>query len=358
MPETKLLYQLSLLGCRGLMALTAATVCGIVAVKTVRGALERYAARREAQFLPALNGTLTVSQPGVPPRLPRVLPGDAWILERLLLDMRKTAGPAGVEKLSGLYESEGFAESAGRELGGSRRWWARARAARRLGTMLARGQKAVLVAALDDPEVEVRLMAAWALGEMKDLQALQPIFKALAGFSKIAALRVSNIVLGFGAEAVPAVVRLLAVPDPVVQLLAIQMLGELSDPRARAALLPFLAAEDKELRVAASVALGRIGDAEAARRLRAALADPEWPVTAKAAEALGRLGDEGAVPLLLELLSHREWWVRLHAGEALARLGAAGRRALEAAAATAADRFARDMAAQWIDELDHAPTPV
>jgi len=351
MIDSELLFQLSLASCRALAWVAAAAAGTLLATKAARAMWLRYAGRRETKFLAPLIAHLSSSSDRPASELAAQRPFDRLILQRLLLSMSHHLDREDLRRVCALYERLGFAAREVGRLRSSLRWWIRARAAQRLGQMRAASGKAALRRALSDPHTEVRLMAAWALGQLQDLDSLEPIFRSLAGFSKIAALRVSAIVLSFGQHAVAALLPLLATPDPVVQVLAMRLLGELKDRRATRSLLPFLQHEDKEIRIAACEALGRLADPDAAPALRRALADPEWAVTAKAAQAAGLLGDEQAIGLLVEALGHRQWWVRLHAGEALARLGERGRRALEEAWRQHPDPFARDMAAQWLDEL-------
>lgn len=352
--DSETLLAASLLSCRLLAGLALVSASGLLVTKSFRELYHRYAGRRETHFLAPIVQYLM--EPGERrPALPRRLPFDGRILEGLLLAMSGNVSGPDLERLQYLFQSEGFAFEEARRLSRSRRWWVRARAAQRLGQMRAASAKHALTEALGDPEVEVRLMAAWALGQIGYLESLRPIFGSLAGYSKIAALRVANIVVGFGPAATPILLQLVCERDPVVQGLALRMLGEIGDKDAARPVASFLHSQDKELRIAACEALARIGDTRAAPALRAALADPEWPVAAKAAQALGQIGDAAAAPLLAERLGHREWWVRLHAGEALARLGGPGRQALERAQRESPDRFARDMAAQWLDELEQAP---
>ena len=353
--DSNFLFAASLLSCQILGALAAVSAAALVLGKSVRELYHRYAARRETHFLgPIMQHLLADSD--TPPVLPRTRPLDSRILEGLLLSMSATLNARDLKRVQYLFQTEGFAFEEARRLASSRLWWIRARAAQRLGQMRAASGTYALVKALEDPEIEVKLMAAWSLGQVGELESLRPIFGSLAGYSKIAALRVANIVVGFGPAAAPILLQILSTSEPVVQALAIRMLGELGDRSAARPLSNFLHSENKELRIAACEALARIGEPLAALPLRGLLqTDGEWAVVAKAAQALGTLKDPQAIPLLVERLGDRQWWVRLHAGEALARLGERGRRALEQTCAGSPDRFARDMAGQWLDELQNRP---
>ena len=72
---------------------------------------------------------------------------------------------------------------------------------------------------------------------------------------------------------------------------------------------------------------------------------------AQAAKQAGRNAYAPAIPHLLRGLEDREWWVRFNSGEAISKMGPSGEKALEQAATGSTDRYARDMANQWLDEL-------
>jgi HEAT repeat protein len=88
--------------------------------------------------------------------------------------------------------------------------------------------------------------------------------------------------------------------------------------------------------------------------VRALLAHEDWQVRVQAAKALGRIGDRGDTDRLVALLADREWWVRYRAAQALVELPWLTRAGLDALHAALEDRYAADMLAQVMAEIDAA----
>jgi HEAT repeat protein len=102
-----------------------------------------------------------------------------------------------------------------------------------------------------------------------------------------------------------------------------ELLGELGDPTAAPALLHVLADPEPWVRAKAADSLGQLGHAPAAAALIGLLDDESGAVRARAADALGRLRAKVAIPALIRLAEHDEdETVRDAAAEALAALRA------------------------------------
>lgn len=108
-----------------------------------------------------------------------------------------------------------------------------------------------------------------------------------------------------------------------------------------------LEAEEPEIRIRALKAMAEIGMPLEAERLKQHLCSSHWQERLMAARLAGKCREERLLPLLYERLSDRSFVVRSEAAAAIARLPG-GRTALRAAARTASDRYARDMARQWL----------
>ena len=348
----ELLFSMAWLASAGLFALVLAFGLGLVGLKVARLGWEKYAAGREELYKAAILRAVA-GEPGAPldPVLLRGRRlGDRTILEDAILRWAAELRGFGFQRLCDIFEQGGFARLETRRLFSSR-WWIRARAARRLGLMLARPAAPALVEALGDPSLDVRLQAAWALGRLGELGALDRIVASLAGDSRLAALRVTNIILELGPRAVPTLERLLAHEEARVRELAAMVLGTMGERAAAPALEGLLDSPDAGSRAAACRALAQLGAGpDSARKVLPLLDDARPDVRAEAAAALGRLGFPGSVEPLRRALGDVSWNVRFSAGESLARLAGPGRTALEAAKSDP-DRFARDMAEQWLEEL-------
>ncbi len=115
---------------------------------------------------------------------------------------------------------------------------------------------------------------------------------------------------------------------------------------------------DPEVRAAALRALGRLQRVPTRSRdaVVIALADDTEFVRIQAARAAAFVPEPSAVTALSHALGDRSWWVRRASAESLLARDEWGLRALQQAAASHRDRFARDMAAQVLRDAGH-PVP-
>ncbi|OGR46012.1 MAG: hypothetical protein A2X37_09505 [Elusimicrobia bacterium GWA2_66_18] len=344
-------FRLSLNAAFGLACLISLLTVALLLSKRLRQAWAAYSEKREAFYLPLILQAVTREAGAIPQSVfgagRRI--GDWRIVENSLFKWSKSMSGFGLEGLYLIFQQEGFADYEIRRLQ-SPRWWVRAQAARRLGQMLCVKAIPSLIRTLRDPSLEVRLVAVRALGHMGEIRAVEEIVRALATHSRLAALSLTNVIQELGVRAVPVLRELLQRPDLQVQVLAIRLLSHMKDKAAGSLIAPFLSSEHLEARIAACQALAEIGDIAAAPSIARVLRDPAWEAKAKAAWALGKLRSVENMPRLVACLEDQAWWVRFNAGEALASLGGEGKAALEGCLAHP-DRFSRDMAAQWLDEL-------
>ncbi|MET0399254.1 MAG: HEAT repeat domain-containing protein, partial [Longimicrobiaceae bacterium] len=183
----------------------------------------------------------------------------AWEREQALREVRAVARPeALLPELEAALRDGGDAE--------------RRNAARSLlAALAAPGAPGGALALLDrlateDPDGDVRVLAASALGEAANPEARPPLERALAD------------------------------PDPNVAAAAADALGSLGDPRALDALAAALGGGDPWTRIAAAVAMGRLCDPRALPALAEAARDPV--VGPAAAEAIGEIGDPAGLEAL------------------------------------------------------------
>lgn len=125
-----------------------------------------------------------------------------------------------------------------------------------------------------DEDVDVRILAANALGESHNPRAREALEAALHD------------------------------PQPNVVAAAAEALGELNDPRAVTALIALAERRDFWTGNAAAVALGRLEDPRAIRVLAELTRDP-W-LAAEAARALGATGDSAALDALQDMMGMPE----------------------------------------------------
>jgi HEAT repeat protein len=171
----------------------------------------------------------------------------------------------------------------------------------------------------------VRKAAVYALGEIKDPRAVEPLIAALKDkdVRKAAAEALDHLgwkpaqdesagwywmakhdwdkCVALGALAVEPLSAALKDKEWKVRAAAARALGKIQDPRAVEPLIAALKDTDKDVREAAVYALGEIKDPRAVEPLIAALKDAEWRVRTAADEALVKIGAPAVEPLIAAL---------------------------------------------------------
>jgi len=213
----------------------------------------------------------------------------------------------------------------------------RARGACLLGLARRRRDVGLLLPLLADRSPYVRLAAARSLGAIGDAGAAAALFEALGpvrGQPGIPAAAAAGALLGFGADAVPAVLDALTADDVTRRTAATMVAAESAISAAAPRLRQLLAGDPEvDIRVSAAFALGAVGGTDDVVPL-AALTAAAQPARLRraAAQALGELGHPDAVPVLSGLLADPDVRLAQHSGDALVRLGPPGVRALLEAA--------------------------
>jgi hypothetical protein len=231
--------------------------------------------------------------------------------------------------LISVFRLRGVATTALRDLK-ARQPLRRARAAEVLGSLAQREAVPGLCRLLDDPDPDVRMTAARALGNIGDPGATTHLMESLVGPHPVPPQLVAHAVMRLGPTTQPYLETALNHPEELVRATAAEVLGLLGTIGAaervgqalrrdsslevrlravttlgrlgtRSALVPLLEAaepsRDPALRAAAARALGDVGAAEAASALAALLGDPQYAVGHNAAFGLLRLGELGRITL-------------------------------------------------------------
>ena len=137
-------------------------------------------------------------------------------------------------------------------------------------------------------------MAAFALGELGDHEAVQPLLDALGDQQEKVQVRKA----------------------------AAEALGTINDSQAVEPLIEALLEDgSSDFFEAVAEALGKLKDARAVPPLRKALEEPHWGWRIPAIQALGQIAAPEALDSLIKALSDREGWVRSNAVAALAKIG-------------------------------------
>jgi HEAT repeat protein len=244
--------------------------------------------------------------------------------------------------------------------------------------------KAVSVLAtalLSDPDMEVRQVAASALGRLQVPARLDPLVKALqdkepdvvcAAMTALRRVSDEQVVEGVvrllrhqnfsvrtgaaqtidcirwaprdreqrlwfcvargwyeraaasGPESVPALELTIETGPVSAGVRAVEALGSISDARATRLLCNAVRSPEPRLCIAATEALGKVGGSEAVQALIPCLRSDHTQVRAEAARALGILGAAEATAPIAKLLQDKEWEARREAATALGRLNNPG----------------------------------
>jgi HEAT repeat protein len=189
--------------------------------------------------------------------------------------------------------------------------------------------KGLIAIGLADEDPDVQIVAAQALGRLRDDQGDAPIDELLLALgSELAHVRAA-VARALGesgsALAVAPLRELLRDPDSGVAVAAVEALGLLGPeelaPRLEAALLH----RDSEVVKAALRALSDWRDPSALEALTSALSHSTWDVRQLSAELLGELGDPRALlPVSAQLGRESDDLVRLALSDAFARLSGEG----------------------------------
>ncbi len=232
----------------------------------------------------------------------------------------------------------------------SRRRLVRARAATLVGAAQWRRALPELVWLLRDPDVEVRSVAARAIGRMGAAEAVPYLIGALeAPRRSISASVVGIALVHLGPASAPLLIGGLDSAPAATRSLVAEVLGLMGAQEAVDHLCQQLSGDPETLpRIAAAHALGRVGAPDALDGLIAAVSQHEAPaLRIAAARALGDIGDPAAIDALSLMMADPSDRVARAAGGALSALGSAGYRSLERAATENGLRQAHAM-----EELD------
>lgn len=274
-------------------------------------------------------------------------PGSApWrVIEEKLFEALDSGRAA--EEAGRLYEKLGYTEYNMKALksGGRRE---QALAAERLGHMRCKEAVPALIASLESPNNDLRLMSVHALGLIGDAAALQPLVKMLrativAG-EDVSRRVLTSSIISFGPLATRDLIAELAFPDWRVRAASLEMLGEIGGALIAPAVMRMLDDPERDVRAKAAKCLGKLRCAEAVPALCSTLVDMHWVVRLHSARALGLIGDERAVPHLERRLADRNWQVRQAVSEAMGRLGGAAYLELLRVFVDSTDQYARDQA--------------
>ena len=231
--------------------------------------------------------------------LPKNLtPHEQGVLADLLIGYARVLRGSARDRIAEYFLEQGAIDREVDTLRGAPRAWRRAGAAYRLGDMGSASAEDALIAALNDPDRDVRTAAARSLGRLRRVGAVNALLTALVD-RRVPQALVRWSLLQIGEAAVPHLRRLMGSAEPAERAGAVQMIGILGGASDAEAIEAHLRDTSADVREQAAFALGRLGGSRSAAALLLALEDRIPTVRAAAATALGRLRDPTAIAPLL-----------------------------------------------------------
>lgn len=222
--------------------------------------------------------------------------------------LRKIEGSQATESLIELLEDENSSMRIG--------------AARALGNGQDGRAVVPLIGALQDENISVGAEAAASLGKLNDTRAIGPLIEALdeneTPLQKTAAASLARI----GEPAVEPLIQALA-GDKSERGAAAWALGEIGNVRAAEPLMQLFKSSDEKTRKNVVEALARLNDTGSVEQMIQILADRQEKSDLRmdAASALGALGDSRARSALLDAMTESDTMIQMRAAEALTELG-------------------------------------
>ncbi len=162
---------------------------------------------------------------------------------------------------------------------------------------------APLARTLGDPDAEVRAEAAEALGRQMSTDAVAPLLGRLDDPTPAVRIQIMAALARLGdSRAVVPLVGKVEDSSPDVRQAVVRALGDLGDPRAASALVLALRDQNADVRRDALAALGRMHADDAVDAIAPFVADPAPPLRLAALTALGRIATADAVRVLVGAL--------------------------------------------------------
>lgn len=178
-----------------------------------------------------------------------------------------------------------------------------------------------LSTALLDQDWEIRKVAAWALGTLKDKNTLESLLNVANDENRDVRYSVIEALGKFkSSKAVPQLAHALKDEFWWVRRRAAWALGETGDPSAIGPLGLAMTDENPKVRHEVVDALGELNDRRAIPYILSAIHDEERDVREVAVTSLDELGDSSVIPMLNEALFDKSSGVRREAAETMGEL--------------------------------------
>ena len=179
-----------------------------------------------------------------------------------------------------------------------------------------------LIAALSREDFYYKGWAAIALGQIGDPRAIEPLIASMKGYERATQGPAKDALVMFGDPAVEPLIAALKNEDAGIRQWSVLALGEIKDLRAVDPLIAVLSDEDFYVRIEVPMVLAGFEDPRVLPPLLGALQDTQWSrVRMNAADALAELKDPAAVEPLIAALQDEDSYVRRQVALALGAIG-------------------------------------
>jgi HEAT repeat protein len=174
-----------------------------------------------------------------------------------------------------------------------------------------------LIAALKNESRLIRVGAVMVLGRINNAGAVNPLIAELKGDIGEYSVRA---LINIGAQAIEPLIAALKDPDRDIRYASVTILKKIMDIRAVDPLITALLEDkDKDIRCNAIGALSSMGDVRAVVPLiTTLLEDKDKDIRCEAIKALASIGDRKAVVPIMTALRDKDEFVRIHAVRAMA----------------------------------------
>lgn len=182
-----------------------------------------------------------------------------------------------------------------------------------------------LVKSLKDGSENVSILSSWALGTLRDPQAVEPLMDLIKGNLKEEGAIPTFAIWALGEIRDSRATELLTTifhesTDTGKKEQALKAIAKIGGPGTTELLIETLKHGDEDVRAVAALAFGIAPNESAVPPLIEALSDPEPMVTRNAVYSLGIIGDKKALPALEKMLNSNDEEIVKAAQEAIARI--------------------------------------
>ena len=300
----------------GSLVLVGLLFVGLVIQHAIGMEVVRHVERRQRALMPLVLRAI-VDVAAIPELQQSLRAFDLRIVRDMLMRLAMDLREEDAANIAYLFDRLGLLESEIRCLYALRSR-VRRRAAANLGLLRPAAAVPPLLELLGDRQVNVRLAAIDALGDIGCDQGLMPLIPLLEDPEPAVAWRAQEALCRSGRDVGIEVVRYLERTRNVHgSKAAVESLRWLHPRKAESRLRTIGLARRSRLRAQTAGALAAIGTETCETLLQALLYDPSPLVRAHAAKALGQMGRDLSVPALRAALVDESWEVRLEAARAL-----------------------------------------